>query len=298
MQYAHQAYEGAIEPENDRRFALIPPGVNRRVFNNSAGAGDDEVRQRIEQALFRDINVDRRHLPLILASSRLDPKKNQLGLVDAFASSEELQGVANLALVVRGLEDPLREYELLDPTGRSTMEAITARMHTQNLWGKVTAFPLNGQSELAAAYRTLSKRKSVFALTAFYEPFGLAPLEAMSCGLPVVVTRNGGPGESLEEEGNEFGVLVDPKDTEDIARGLLRLLRSDKVWREFRALGLERVDQRYTWDRTASAYGRVLETIRAEQPRQGGLEIPPYFTDTGDKTDAPLRELKRLYLKT
>ncbi|MCL7454734.1 MAG: glycosyltransferase, partial [Anaerolineae bacterium] len=67
------------------------------------------------------------------------------------------------------------------------------------LWGKVSAFSLNSQQELASAYRYLSKRRSVFALTALYEPFGLAPLEAMAAGLPAIVTQNGGPSESLYE---------------------------------------------------------------------------------------------------
>ncbi len=45
---------------------------------------------------------------------------------------------------------------------------------------------------------------------ALYEPFGLAP-RLPSCGLPLVVTRNGGPSESLSDGGTDFGVLVDQR---------------------------------------------------------------------------------------
>jgi sucrose-phosphate synthase len=297
LQYGHRAYGGAIHPERDARFALIPPGVNRRIFNRSPGAADHMIAERIDHALVRDIETDRRGLPLVLASSRLDPKKNLSGLLSAFSSSSELRNTANLAIVVRGIDDPLREYGCLESTSLSVMENIITKMDEDGLWGRVTAFPLNNQYELAAAYRTLSRRKSVFALTAFYEPFGLAPLEAMSCGLPVVVTRNGGPAESLREGQVEFGVLVDPADEADIARGILRLLASQEVWHDFQRMGLERVDARYTWNRTASGYLRLFKDIRSEPPHAGKLEIPGYFTNPRDETDIPLGDLERLYFK-
>ncbi|NIV33227.1 MAG: glycosyltransferase, partial [Anaerolineae bacterium] len=71
--------------------------------------------------------------------------------------------------------------------------------------------------------------------------------EAMSCGLPAVVTRSGGPSESLREGDREFGVLVDPNDPADIARGLLRLLASTQAWDQFQRAGMARVLARYTW---------------------------------------------------
>ncbi|MDP0881292.1 glycosyltransferase, partial [Klebsiella variicola] len=77
---------------------------------------------------------------------------------------------------------------------------------------------------------------------------GLAPLEAMACGLPAVVTKNGGPSESLKDSNNEYGVLVDPTDVDDIKDGLLSLLgpeRRDRLL-EMRALGERRVLSRYT----------------------------------------------------
>ena len=48
--------------------------------------------------------------------------------------------------------------------------------------GLVSMFALRSQGQLAAAYRFFSSQRSVFALTADYEPFGLAPLEAMAAG--------------------------------------------------------------------------------------------------------------------
>ena len=198
-QYAHPAYQGAVDPNDDRKFALIPPGVNRRVFSPYPRAEDSLIRKRIRAALERDIAEGRRELPLVVYSGRLDRKKNLMGLVRAFAQSQTLQVSANLGIVVRGLEDPLRDYDALSASECEIMDEIVSALDAHGLWGKVTALSLNSQDELAAAYRFLTESRSVFALTSYYEPFGLAPLEAMAAGLPAVVTKNGGPAESLRE---------------------------------------------------------------------------------------------------
>ena len=96
-------------------------------------------------------------------------------------SSAELQAAANLLIVVRGAED-IHSREGLTATERAVLDEVVAVCEAHNLWGKVSAFSLASQNELAAAYRHLSARRSVFALTALYEPFGLAPLEAMAAG--------------------------------------------------------------------------------------------------------------------
>ena len=296
-QYSHPAYHGAVDPEDDSRFNVIPPGVNLRVFSPAPAGIDATIRQRIEGALQRDVSPGRRQLPMVVASSRLDAKKNHRSLVQAFAVSQGLQETANLAIVVRGLEDPLRAYDTLGANEKAILDEITDLMTRHKLWGKVTAFPLNSQPELAAAYRTLAQRGSVFALTALYEPFGLAPLEAMSCGLPAVVTQNGGPSESLREGDQEFGVLVDPADPTDVAHGLLRILGSESTWQRFHEAGRERVMSRYTWERTAEGYLDVIEDILQEEPHRGNLPIPGYFAHPSPESDIPLSSLLSLYFQ-
>ena len=118
----------------------------------------------------------------------------------------------------------------------------------------------------------------MFALTALYEPFGLAPLEAAAAGLAVVATRNGGPSESLIDEDGEYGVLVDPADPHDIAAGLERALGDE--WGKLAAAGRQRVHDRYTWDRTAEGYLAAVE--RAVQPTERTLlSIDPFFLGEG-----------------
>lgn len=298
-QYSHHAYRGAVNVEYDRRFSVIPPGVNLDIFGADARSENEEqTQQHIEERLARDIDEGRRELPAIVASSRLDHKKNHLGLVQAFAQSDELQELANLVLITGALDNPLHEDAAARPTEREVLSQIREVVEAHDLWGKVSAFALQGQPALAAAYRFLARRGSVFALTAHYEPFGLAPLEAAAAGLPVVVTQNGGPSESLVDGGTEYGVLVDPADPADIARGLKRVLGDDAAWERFARRGRQRVLDRYTWERTAANYLELIEEIVAAPGARRPAEllpIHPYFRDPQPENDISLAELSELY---
>jgi sucrose-phosphate synthase len=234
----------------------------------------------------------------VVASSRLDPKKNHVGLVCAFARSERVQERANLVFVTGALDDPLRQDGGAGATEREVLDEIRDVVEENDLWGRVSAFGLQGQPALAAAYRLFAERGSVFALTAYYEPFGLAPLEAAAAGLPVVVTENGGPSESLLEGETEYGVLVDPDDPEDIAHGLERVLRDKETWQTFARRGRRRVLDRYTWERTAENYLSTIEQIvaapEARRP-EDLLSIHPYFREADPESDVTLDELEALY---
>ncbi len=289
-QYGHAAYHGAIDPSDDERFAVIPPGVALDVFGKDVRhATEEETRRLVDERLARDLAPDRRSLPAVVASSRLDPKKNPVVLARAFATSPELQEAANLIFITGALENPLHSDVGAGPTEQQVLKELRDAVASGGLTGKVSAFGLQGQAALSASYRYLAERRSVFALTALYEPFGLAPLEAAAAGLAVVATRNGGPSESLVEGDQEYGVLIDPTDAGDVARGLLRALGPE--WDRLSAAGRQRVLDRYTWDRTAEGY---LAAIQRAQAAGGGdlLPIHSFFTNgTPDVTADRLREL-------
>ncbi len=298
-QYSHPAYRGAVDVANDARFAVIPPGVALNIFDAQVrSAQETAVIAHVEAMLTRDLSPERRGMPVIIASSRLDPKKNHLSLLQAFAASPTLQDHANLVLITGALADPLREDGGAGEVERSVLRQLRAEVERAQLWGKVSAFALQGQSALAAAYRYFAQRPgSVFALTALYEPFGLAPLEAAAAGLPLVVTRNGGPSESLYENGLEYGVLVDPADPADIARGLERLVTRPEAWADFARRGRQRVLDRYTWERTAEGYATHIEALLAQPPSRSAerLPLPDYFREPTEARSIPLEALAELY---
>lgn len=298
-QYGHRAYHGAVDPNNDERFAIIPPGVDPSIFGADVRSENEEDTYKlVQEKLARDLDESRLELPVILASSRLAPKKNVLGLVQAFAQSESLQEVANLVLSTSGLDDPLRE-QTEDKQTEQVLAPIREVVQNHHLWGKISAFGVPNQAALAATYRFLAKRRSVFALTSHFEPFGLAPLEAVVAGLPVVVTKNSGIADDLREGDRDYAVLVDPSDPADIAQGLEKLLSDPQLWDQLHQNCQQHVLKYYTWEATAKHYLEVIEQIVAEPEAhraQERLPIPPYFQNPQSE-DISLETLNKLYFK-
>ena len=63
--------------------------------------------------------------------SRLDQKKNHLGLVRAFIENSRLQEMANLAIVVRGLDNPLQQRDQLKGEERAILDEIARLLDEQ-----------------------------------------------------------------------------------------------------------------------------------------------------------------------
>lgn len=254
-QYAHPLYLGAIDADHEDRFQVIPPGVNERIFTIEPQPHDASLHRRLEHALGKAAED-----PFVVVSSRLDEKKNILGVVRAFAASAPLRQRARLALFLRGITDPAKEIGRLREGEQAVLAPILDTIDKAGLGARVSYVDVRSQADLAAAYRFFAARKSVFALPSLYEPFGLAPIEAAACGLACVATAHGGPSEIFADGS---GLLVDPGDEESIARGLIGGL--DRFETLSRA-GRERVRARYTWTRTAEAYLELLKTVLREGP--------------------------------
>jgi sucrose-phosphate synthase len=260
-QYAHPLYQGAVSPALDARFSVIPPGVNTNIFNREERPDDANVFQYLSDQTGADEG------PFIIASSRFDEKKNPVGLVKAFALSPELNQRAKLCIVIRGIDESCRKLDCLSGQERGLLNEILETIADASIRDRVFFLNLQSQQELASAYRYFAKLRSVFALTAFYEPFGLAPIEAAACGLAVVATKNGGPSEVFK---GDNGVLVDPFDPEDIAQGLLRGIKDSARYAE---KGYELVESKYTWKKTAESYLNVIEQ-GITQSFESGFLIP------------------------
>jgi glycosyltransferase involved in cell wall biosynthesis len=85
-----------------------------------------------------------------------------------------------------------------------------------------------------------------FAFLSLYEGFGLMPLEAMTCGIPVLAARNS----SLPEIVGEGGLLVDPSEPAEVARNM-RTLLDDSTRQTLRENAIRQAS-RFGWQQTAS----------------------------------------------
>lgn len=108
--------------------------------------------------------------------------------------------------------------------------------------------------QLAALFRG----SVALVFPSLYEGFGLPPVEAMACGVPVLTSNLC----SLPEVVGDAGMLIDPCDVEAIANGM-RLLVNDSDLREtLRQKGLVRASQ-YTWRRTGAKTAAVVRAALA-----------------------------------
>jgi len=85
-----------------------------------------------------------------------------------------------------------------------------------------------------------------FLYTSLRESFGIPILEAMACGTPVIT----GNVSAMPEIAGEGGILVDPTNTEAIAKSILRLESDPTYYQEQVAYGLKRVKD-FSWKQTA-----------------------------------------------
>ncbi len=96
----------------------------------------------------------------------------------------------------------------------------------------------------------------LFIWISSYEGFGLPPLEAMACGTPVLSTKKA----SLEEVLGDYPIWVEnPKDVDEIAEKILKILTDENLRKEMIKNGLERA-QKFSWKKTAEETINILKT--------------------------------------
>ena len=95
--------------------------------------------------------------------------------------------------------------------------------------------------------RALYENAALFVYPSFYEGFGLPPMEAMSCGCPVLVARSS----ALPETCGDGALYCDPSSACEIAEKMAYVLNHPEVSKDLQRRGPQRA-QEFTMDKTAS----------------------------------------------
>ena len=106
---------------------------------------------------------------------------------------------------------------------------------------------------------------SLFVLPSLYEPFGIAPIEAMSNGLPAVVTGRWALAENVRE--GIDGAHVEPGDTAGLAQTITDLMTSPETLARMGA-DAAATPARQSWDDVAARIVSVFRTIEASSAEQ------------------------------
>jgi len=214
---------------------VIPNGVDPRF---SPGPKDP--------ALIARHHLENRSVTLFLGG--LKPRKNLMFLLGLWPEVARHRPDATLLIAGGGpLEGSLkRRAAELRPSG------------TVIFAGRVS------EAEKVAYYRLADVMVSPSSL----EGFGFTVAEAMSCGLPVVVSDAGALPELVVD--GQSGFVCAGGDTTSFTRSLLRLLGDLELRRRGGTFNRERIDRHYRWDRSTRRVAEIYEDTLLQWKREAG----------------------------
>lgn len=164
----------------------------------------------------------------ILFVGNLEPKKNLRRLIDAFLHLKKEKAIPHKLLIVG--QDGWKNND------------VWRKIRTAGRASDIVCTGYVNREDLPAIY----SMASLFAFPSLYEGFGMPVLEAMACGVPVLVSNTG----ALPEVAGNISPLVDPMDVQAIADGIFQLLDDERLRRTNIRYGLDRV-RSFTWENTA-----------------------------------------------
>jgi glycosyltransferase involved in cell wall biosynthesis len=133
-------------------------------------------------------------------------------------------------LIVANSVDPVEQAVVCN-----LASSLGVNINVQQIWNDI---------ELAEAYR----KARAFVYAPMLEPFGLAVLESMACGTPVIAVKEGGPRESVRD--GETGILAE-RDPQSFAGALERILGDDALRQRMGRACVECARTEWTWQRSA-----------------------------------------------
>jgi type III pantothenate kinase len=129
----------------------------------------------------------------------------------------------------------------------------------------------------------------------WYEPFGIVPLEAMACGVPVIAAAVGGIIDTVVDD--VTGVHVPPRDPDRLAQAAGALLADPARRAQLGRAGVERAQRLYDWNRIAAStldvYARLARGRRPARHPSSGFELPPTGRDHLSALGASLASLEQ-----
>jgi glycosyltransferase involved in cell wall biosynthesis len=189
-----------------------------------------------------------------LSVGDLQPRKNHIGLIKAFAKLMKDQPQLCHDLVLAGKDAWFggRVREAARESG------LSGRIH---FTGFVT------DDDLLQLYNGCD----CFAFPSFYEGFGIPVLEAMACGRAVICSNTS----AIPEVADGAALLFNPESTEEIARAMADVLLDNELRLRMERLGLKRASY-FSWQKTAEMTLKVYHEVAGavvQAPREARARV-------------------------
>ncbi|GAC1412453.1 MAG: glycosyltransferase family 1 protein [Candidatus Doudnabacteria bacterium] len=211
---------------NKNKIKVIYSGVDGERFNqNIPRSNKDKVRLRYDLP-------DR----FILSISTVEPRKNISALISAFEKINDDE----VYLVISGKLGWLYKNLLKQITNSPKKAKII-------LTGYVSE----------ADKPALISLSEIVCYPSYYEGFGLVPLEAMACGIPVITSAR----TSMPEISQDAALLVEPQSITELVSALDALLTDQSLRKSFIAKGIIQ-SKKFSWDQTSTEINNYLIKLR------------------------------------
>lgn len=226
----------AVLPE---RVTVIPWAADRDVFHP---VDEHELIERVRHT------YGIAEQPYILSVCTLEPRKNLAALIRCFAELVASRDLKDVALVLVGgmgwIPSVMEEIDGL----RTKLNRNGANVHT------IGFVP---DADLAALY----SGALAFVYPSIVEGFGLPPLEAMQCGVPVITSNTS----ALPEVIGDAGIMVDPFDRDALKQAILDVCSRPTLREELARRSLDRAAV-FSWERTARETVDLYRLALANEP--------------------------------
>ena len=224
------------------RICVVPNGVDRqfRPWDGAPAALAERLRSRFDLAP-----------GYLLSVGTLEPRKNYPRLLQAYDLARRA-----LARELPPTPDGTRPPPTLVIAGREgwMYEPIFREVARLNLGRQVRFLTRLGDGDLIDLYRGAG----AFVYPSIYEGFGIPPLEAMACGVPVASSTGG----ALPEVLGDAALLFPPTDVGAMAGAIRRILLDDELRPRLVARGLIQ-SAHYTWEGAARVALARFEQVAA-----------------------------------
>jgi len=218
------------------KVSVVYLGVDRDVFKPNRSLEDwHEVK-------------DRYSLPdkYLLTTGSYAPHKNQKTIVDAYCQSELPDNDIGLVMVGPNTATGYR-------VGYNELEKHVSKTDVQE---KVKLLPSVPLGDLI----TIMSNANMFVTASFYEGFGLTPLEAMACEVPIVVSNV----TSIPEVCGDAALYADPRDAISFTVQFNKLVKDELLRQQMIHIGTQQVDK-FNWRSTAQDTLDILNSVAQER---------------------------------
>jgi glycosyltransferase involved in cell wall biosynthesis len=191
------------------------------------------------ESVFRKYGLPSEYL---LYVGTIQPRKNLDTLIEAFYRLKKSASIED-KLVIVGRKGWL-------------YEKLFARIKELHLESEIIFTGFVPDEELPFIY----DRARVFLYLSLFEGFGLPPLEAMACGVPVITSNT----TSLPEVVGDAGITVSPTDIDGVSAAIMRILSDPPLAAHLREAGRARAAL-FSWETAARETLAVYTQVRGTQ---------------------------------